>query len=100
MGKKLRPTENRMIDKNILVSIFKQMKMDPLKVFVARDFFDSRANKQRRYLNVLVYLGIIEQVPGIYTCGKYDQVKRTVKGYKLLNQGGKTNGQKNTGKKK
>lgn len=85
MSKHPRPDENRKIDKNVLMSIFKRMKREPLKVFIAKDFFRSEISKRRVYFNILIALGIIEQVPMIYFCGIHKSIKRNVKGYKFKN---------------
>lgn len=83
-----RPTENRVIDKYVLLRIFKQFKAEPNKVFVLKDFFTAPLRKYRgKYLNTLISLDLIEQVQAVYTCGVKMKCKRNAMGYKLKKVG-------------
>lgn len=85
MVKKARPKANKMIDRFVLVNIYKIFKKNPLTVFIAKDFGTSSPNKFReKYLNTLKSFSLIEEVPTVYQCGNKLKVRRTVKGYKLL----------------
>ena len=77
-------TERKMIDKNKLVRIFKMFKNEPNKVFLAADFIIMRKGVLReKYLNTLIFLGLIKRVPAVYKCGNKLLATRRVKGYKL-----------------
>ncbi len=77
-------TERKMIDKNKLVRIFKMFKNEPNKVFLAADFIIRRKGVLReKYLNTLIFLGLIKRVPAVYKCGNKLLATRRVKGYKL-----------------
>ena len=73
----------RYIDKNKLILIFKRFRRNPLKVFIANDFDNHPTILRHMYLNTLISLGLIEQVPAIYKCGNKYKVRRTGKGYRL-----------------
>jgi len=87
MSKSARPNVNKVIDKYILIRIYKQFKRNPLKIFVLKDFFKSMPKYARaRYLNTLQALDLIEEVPTIYKYGNKLMTSRTVKGYRLKKQ--------------
>ena len=76
-----------MIDKYVLIRIYKQFKRNPLKIFVLKDFFQASHKYARaRYLNTLKALDLIEEVPTVYNFGRRLQTRRNVKGYRLLKQ--------------
>lgn len=69
-----------------LIRIWKKIKEeDLLKVWVKKDFGDRRGIA----LNVLKKMGLIEEVPVIYYCGKKKTTRRYVIGYKLIVKGDK-----------
>lgn len=80
-------TVGSIISKDKLISVFKKFKKNPNKVFVASDF-NPPARKteffRRKYLNLLIFLGLIEEVNAFYKFSKFYKNKRVVKGYKLL----------------
>ena len=79
-------TGTKLIDKSLLIRVFKDFKRNPKKVFVARDFFINAPNIYRRkYLNTLISLNLIEEVIAVYNCGVKNSVRRQVKGYRLKN---------------
>ena len=68
-----------------LISIYKQMKRNTREVYVSTGF-PGGYYSNLRHLETLKLLGLIEQVPVIYYCGPKRAIKRTVKGWRLLNQ--------------
>ncbi len=76
---------HKMIDKHKLIRVFKMFKNQPKKIFVASEF-SYKANTwiiRNQYLRTLIVLGLIEQVPTVYKCGRKYKSKRMVKGYRL-----------------
>jgi len=72
------------INKYVLIRIYKRIKRNPLRVFLLKDFFHKPAYKYRgKYLDTLKALDLIEEVPAIYKCGKKFRTRRMVKGYRL-----------------
>ncbi len=75
------------IDKRTLIRVYKMLKEQPKKIFVTKEIFpgSSRILKDR-YLQTLIVLNVIEEVPVIYMFGRYHKSKRTVRGYRLTQQ--------------
>lgn len=73
------------MNKHTLIRVFKEFKMNSMKVFVISDFKvgGSSSYFREKYLNTLKTLGIIEEVPAIYYAGNKMQIRKTVKGYRI-----------------
>jgi len=84
MTKSKRPDESRYINRHLLVSIYKQMKRNPKKLFVMKDFFIfTNLIKRTKYLGTLVSLGVITQEDMIWKAGKNYKTIRKGVGYKF-----------------
>lgn len=76
---------SKMINKSILINIYKQFKSNPKKVFIVSDFLVNNTNIFReKYLHTLISFELIEEVPAIYKFGRKFRARREIKGYKLL----------------
>lgn len=82
----LRLHRNKLIDKDVLLRIYKDFKKYPLRIFVASDFFKStRVILREKYLHTLVSLDLIEEVPTVYEFGlRGKKARRGVRGYKII----------------
>jgi predicted RNA methylase len=65
-----------------VIMIYKQIRENPLKTWIAKDFNIS-TNEPRRILELLASLGIVERVPVMYATGFKYQARKEVKGYRL-----------------
>lgn len=80
----MKATNNKIIDRFKLIEVYKQFKRDPKRVFIAGDFNPSTPHLFRmKYLNTLISLSLIEQVPVTYKYGSKYIARKEIKGYKL-----------------
>lgn len=71
------------IDKRTLIRIFKMFKRNKNKTFVQKDFFEGNLQiLSRKYLGLLISIGLVEQVEAIWMKGHH-QTRRITKGYRL-----------------
>jgi len=75
-----------MIDKNLLINTYKKIRLEPIRVFLAKDLFVGNTSKYRsKYLTTLVTLGLVEQVNVVYRNRRRDNLI----GYRLVSKEGK-----------
>ena len=71
------------INSEVLLGMYKRMKRNPNRVFLAKDF--GPKHKRNPYFPLLIRLGLIEQVPVKYRMGKNLRATKLIKGYKFVN---------------
>ena len=71
------------INSEVLLGMYKRMKRNPNRVFLAKDF--GPKHKRNPYFPLLIKLGLIEQVPVKYRLGKNLRSTKLIKGYKFVN---------------
>lgn len=64
--------------------IFKRMQTKPLKVWVQKELFPSNGRVfHDNYMSLFKRLGVVEEVVAFVKCGKWQHIRRGVRGYKL-----------------
>lgn len=64
-----------------LIRIYKLFKSEPNKIFLQRDFGTNY--RYKIHLQLLIKLGLIEEVCAVYRLGSKYKAVRSVKGYRL-----------------
>ena len=73
------------MNKEVLIKTFKEFKLNPKKIFVASDFTKAGINKFREsHLRTLKSLGLIEELNTRYNWGKDYNIRKAVRGYRLI----------------
>jgi hypothetical protein len=73
--------EGTYIKSEILMRIFRKLKMNPNRTFLAKDFGNNNSFA-RKYLNILIKMNLIEIVGVRYKTGAKYTINKAVKGYK------------------
>ena len=80
-------SRSEMIKRSTLISIFKEIKRKPLRVYIKKDFRGTLGSKRAGvYLELLSNLGILERVRNIKDCGHCQNVRMELKGYRLIQE--------------